>query len=249
VNHDAAAAGGTQTPLERRILALDETLMGLVETQTTLNDRRSLIALHAACRMMLGEFAYLEVGSHLGGSLQALVADPACTDIVSIDSRPAIVADNRPGEWEYMDNSSERMLRELERVPGADLSKIVILEAETSDLAPENVPVAPALCFVDGEHTDAAMLRDADFCLSVIGEQGCIAFHDSSVIWGGLETLENRLREAGRSFTVYYLPDTLFVFEIGEARLLSCWSVQEMLVQNYRGFLWSMREVTYWAKQ
>ena len=53
--------------------------------------------LHAAVAER-GPFRYLEIGSHLGGSLQALVADPRCMEIVSIDTRPDSQPDDRGRE-------------------------------------------------------------------------------------------------------------------------------------------------------
>jgi hypothetical protein len=50
--------------------------------------------------------------SHLGGSLQALIAEPGCTHITSIDPRPLVHPDERPEigyRWEHADNSTLRM--------------------------------------------------------------------------------------------------------------------------------------------
>ena len=47
------------------------------------------IELMVGIRQAMGDrFAYLEIGSHLGGSLQVLIQDERCERIVSIDSRP-----------------------------------------------------------------------------------------------------------------------------------------------------------------
>lgn len=78
-----------------RVDALDISLFESIGSQTSPGDRRSLLALHRACRETYGAFAYLEIGSHLGGSLQALIADPCCTAITSIDPRPASQPDAR----------------------------------------------------------------------------------------------------------------------------------------------------------
>src|SRR5256885_15040664 len=87
---------GTQnTGLEAALTALDTSLFDNVRSQTSERDRISLLALHRACRDAYGRFAYLEIGSHLGGSLQVLVADPRCTSITSIDSRPESAPDVR----------------------------------------------------------------------------------------------------------------------------------------------------------
>ncbi len=46
-----------ERPLAERIADLDATLFDHVETQTTMADRRSLLALHAACCAVYGEFS------------------------------------------------------------------------------------------------------------------------------------------------------------------------------------------------
>ena len=151
-----------------RVHRLDVGLLDAIESQTSAADRRSLLALHGTMLTMLGTFRYLEIGSHLGGSLQALVAEPGCTHITSIDPRPLVQPDERPEigyRWEYADNSTERMLALLGAVPGADVGKITTIELSTEDIDPGSLPHQPDLCFIDGEHTNRAALRDAEFCL------------------------------------------------------------------------------------
>lgn len=168
--------------LAARVAALDTTLFAAIESQTIEPDRLSLLALHAAAAER-GPFRYLEIGSHLGGSLQALVADLRCTVIVSIDTRPASQPDDRGQRFHYEDNSTERMLSLLDEVPGTDLSKLRTFEAGTDVLSAAELPGAPALCLIDGEHTSEAALRDARFCLEAVGETGIIAFRDSNAPW------------------------------------------------------------------
>ena len=132
--------------------------------------RRSLLALHAACREVHGRFAYLEIGSHLGGSLQAFVCDEACEAIVSIDPRPSSQPDGRGIVYRYDGNSTARMLENLKRLPGADLGKLRTIDAGTDSVDPAELGLRPTLCFVDGEHTDAAVLRDAGFCRAALDD-------------------------------------------------------------------------------
>ncbi len=80
-------------------------LFNHIPSQTTLNDKRALLALHEVNRARTnGNFVYLEIGSHLGGSLQALVLDPACSKIISIDPRPHKFADERGLDLTYHSN-------------------------------------------------------------------------------------------------------------------------------------------------
>jgi hypothetical protein len=189
-----------------------------IESETSENDKRSLIRLRDLVGSE-GPFAYLEIGSHLGGSLQPFVTDQRCTAIISIDSRPASQPDNRlpeGEEWPYEDNSTERMLTRLAKIPGADLGKITTIEASTENIDSAAITHEPALCFIDGEHTDTAALRDATFCASV-APRAIIAFHDSDVV-----------RDAIRSFvtatggTGHQLPDLVFAVDLaGHRRLAS----------------------------
>ena len=156
---------------------------------------RSLLALHAALAER-GPFRYLEIGSHLGGSLQALVADARCTEIVSIDTRPAQPSRTTAAAiFHYEDNSTERMLDLLDEVPGADLSKLRTFEVGTDVLSAAELPGAPAMCLIDGEHTREAALRDARFCLEALGGAGVIAFHDSNVVQPAIDDFVRALGE------------------------------------------------------
>lgn len=201
---------------ERALASLDVTLFDHFRSQTAPRDRLALLALHNACRDFYGTFRYLEVGSHRGGSLQALIRDPRCVEIVSIDARPDVVPDDLKGEVVYRGNTTERMLEHLRSLPGADLTKLRTFDASTEDL--EDVgPFRPQLCFVDGEHTHEAALRDARFCLRVMGGEGAVVFHDSGVVASGIEEFLADLR-AG-SYHSCELPRSIRIVEVGEERL------------------------------
>jgi hypothetical protein len=198
--------------LAARVAALDTGLLAAIESQTTEADRRSLLALHAAVAEC-GPFRYLEIGSHLGGSLQALVADARCTEIVSIDTRPASQPDDRGGVYHYEDNSTERMLRLLAEVPGADTGKLRTFELGTDALSPDALPGPPALCLIDGEHTHDAALADARFCLEALDGAGIIAFHDSNVVQSAIDDFVRSLGD--RPHAAFQLPDSVAVVQVG----------------------------------
>jgi Methyltransferase domain len=198
--------------IEDRIAALDTELFKFVESQTDDNDRKSFLALHNAIAAQ-GQFSYLEIGSHLGGTLQTVLADPRCVRVVSIDPRPQWQPDDRPelDGWAYPDNTTERMLDLLRSVPGADLSKLETAEESTENLAPGRF-ARPDFCLVDGEHTRRAALRDARFCRAVMQGAGIVAFHDFNIIGPAILAF---LREASRPHRAYLLRSTLFVVELG----------------------------------
>src|SRR3954452_14097615 len=141
---------GFRAHLER----FDPKLLKGIKSQTKKGDRASLLALHAACVERYGTFDYLEIGSHLGGSLQALARDERCTRIISIDLRPEATPDERGKVIPYEGNSTRRILDLLGAQPGSDVEKIHTIDADTRTLDAASLPVRPRLCFIDGEHPD-----------------------------------------------------------------------------------------------
>jgi hypothetical protein len=197
-----------------RVAALDIHLFAHIKSQTSDSDRRSLLAVHDAIAARAGTFSYLEIGSYMGGTLQVVIADPRCTRVVSIDPRPQWPPDDRPGatRWEYPDNSTERMRELLQGVPGADLAKLETIEASTESIDAGQF-ARPDFCFIDGEHTYAAALRDARFCRTVMQGTGIIAFHDLSIIE---RAILDFLRETPRPHRGYeLLGGEVFIVELG----------------------------------
>jgi hypothetical protein len=210
--------------LLERIDALDPELFTFVEAQTDTSDRRALLALHSAVAAKQGSFEYLEIGSYLGGSLQVLVRDPRCRRIISIDPRPDQLPDNRAEVWSYPDNATAHMRSLLAKVPDADLSKLLTHACAAESLDPEDCGGCPDLCFVDGEHTDEAVLADARFCARAVQGTGVIAFHDQLLVKSGLRTF---LREAwtdiSRAMVLshgYADGRGVFAIEIGDSGVL-----------------------------
>ena len=225
-----------------RISALDTTLFDHVEVQLDAEDLLSLLALHAGCRAAFGTFCYLEIGSYLGGSLQAFIRDPACHTIVSIDPRPESQPDERGIRYWYRDNTTKRMLDALGTIPGAELGKLHPIERGTDELSPSEIDANPQLSFVDSEHTDPAALRDARFCDAAMHESGCVAFHDAPVVYRGIGRFLTELEGAGRPFSAYVLPDSLFVVELGDLRLLGIEQVAGRASEGYRAYLHALEE-------
>jgi Glycosyltransferase family 92 len=202
-------------PVTERVDRLDLSLFAHIPpVRSSYEDRRSLLALHAVLAAR-GDFGYLEVGSYLGASLQSFIADPRCRTIVSVDRRDAVTPAGRDEVLEYPGNTTAAMLDRLAGVPGADLEKLVTFDAGTEDLDPG--VLSADLCFVDAEHTDAAVLRDARFCQRVIGDRGVIAFHQRTRVLDGIRQFLRRLSH----YRAYPLAHDLFVVEIGVLSLLS----------------------------
>ncbi|QJY47947.1 class I SAM-dependent methyltransferase [Pseudonocardia broussonetiae] len=204
--------------LTERIAAGDTSLYDHVESQTSEGDRVSFLALHDTVARELGQFSYLEIGSHLGGTLQVFVADPRCSAIVSVDPRPPSQPDDRGPVFHYDGNSTERMLGLLGAVPGAELGKLQTIERSSEDIGPWEVG-RPDLAFIDGEHTHSAALRDARFCREVMGTAGVIAFHDSGIIGPAIHEFVAETRPAA----AFPVRDGLYLVELGTvAHILAC---------------------------
>ncbi len=224
---------------EQKIQRLDTSLFEHILSQSTEEDKQSLLALQAVVRASHPDYVYLEIGSYKGGSLQPYVADPQCARIISIDPRPLTLPDAR-GVEKYPENSTAQMLQLLAHVPGANIQKILSLEASTETLTPAAIPAAPDFCFIDGEHTNEAALRDARFCLSVVKPGGVIAFHDANLVYEALATWLKELAQSQRAFRPYILPDSVFVIELGAERFWEQEPVRTRLAQNYKAYLAGM---------
>ena len=98
---------------EQRIERLDCSLFDPIPTQSSKGDRMSWLALQGAVRRAAPSYTYLEIGSHLGGSIQQHWIDPRCSLIYSIDKRPLEQPDDRGAVFAYAGNSTARMLGNL----------------------------------------------------------------------------------------------------------------------------------------
>jgi hypothetical protein len=228
--------------IDERIERLDLSLFGHIVSQTTEDDRGSFLAVQTVIRRNFPGYAYLEIGSHRGGSLQPHVVDPKCGRIISVDPRPASQNDSRGQRFRYPENNTQNMLDGLKRIPGADISKIRTFETTTAGLTGEMIGVRPHLCFVDGEHTDRAVVGDARFCLSVLAENGAILFHDANVIYGGLQIWLEELRASGRVFRAAVVPGSIFVVDFGSAGYLETEPLRGRVREHYKAYLFGMQE-------
>ena len=225
----------------QRLSDLDVTLFEKIHSQTTENDKRSLLAIQQAAGEALPSYTYLEIGSYVGGSLQPHLVDPKCERIISIDKRPVAAADERGVEQIYSNNTTEYMLNNLRQVSEANIAKISTIDGDVGEIDPSRVNPRPELCFIDGEHTDAATWRDFEFCRKVMAENGAIVFHDAMIIYNAIARAVESLRAAGLSIKAYNLPDVVFVIEIGDFPLHRSRAVNEMLLDNHVGYLSSLR--------
>jgi methyltransferase family protein len=217
-------SGGGLDDFDRRLREFDIRLFRSVQFVMSGPDRIALMALHNACREVHGTFCYLEVGSYLGGSLQVFLADPRCVGITSIDARHKQSADIA-GNFVYRQTTTEQMLEGLTAVPGADLGKLRTFDDSVEGISTEGLTAE--LCFVDGEHTHDAALRDARFCRAV-SPQGTIAFHDCTLVKSAIEAFAAESQPCA----TLDLPGEMFAVELGPPRILQSASIRRLRDQD-----------------
>jgi len=239
---------GQPLGFDGRLAALDVTLFDSIPSQTTENDKRSLLACQLALRSMVSPYRYLEIGSYLGGSLQTHLMDASCAAIYSIDNRPASQPDNSGLRLRYPNNSTDRMLTNL-RAIDSDQEKVRCLTGDTASVSQELIePPGADLCFVDGEHRDETVIQDFEFCRAALRGPGVIVFHDAQLVYTALAEVIATLRESGAEFHAYNLPSTLLVVELGDRPLHRHPAIAAMLIDNHVGYLESLQANDHFRK-
>jgi hypothetical protein len=195
-----------------KIDTLDLSVFEAIPSQTSPGDRRSLLAVQRAVARKHKEYVYLEIGSHLGGSLQPHLGDNRCKRIYSIDPRPSQQPDDRsPGHVAfYENNSTKRMLEMLDSLGCGDVSKIECFDLDAPRVDPKRIISSPQLAFIDGEHTKAAAISDFKFCAKVISDDGVILFHDFAIIYPAIPKILGQLDKQGRAYQTAKLEDNVF---------------------------------------
>lgn len=226
---------------EQSINNLDLKLFEKISSQSNDHDKQSLLACQLAARELTEGYNYLEIGSYLGGSIQPHLLDEKCRKIYSIDKRPPVQPDERGVEYQYLNNSTARMLENLKLVAPAQIDKVTAIDGDTRQLEPSEIRDKITLCYIDGEHTDAAVLSDFKFCLSVLSENGAILFDDANIIYNGIADCLQHLKDKSVNFRAFSLPDKIFAVEIGDFPIHQNQAILERLLNNYQGYLYSLQ--------
>jgi hypothetical protein len=205
------------TTLDDRIRSLDTSLFAAIPSQTDEGDRRSLLLLQDCVRSR-GEYVYLEIGSHLGGSIQPFYIDPLCKLIYSIDKRPPFQPDERGRSYDYPENVTERMLINLsDAFPSIATGKLRTFDCDANELETSEIVEKPNFCFIDGEHTNEAVFSDFMFCLAVSHHKAIIAFHDTAIVYKGLEKIKSYLYSKSIRFEGFMLDGSVYAILLNEA--------------------------------
>jgi Methyltransferase domain len=200
----------TMQSATEQIENLDTELFKAISSQTTEEERQSLLAVQRAVAKKLGNYTYLEIGSHLGGSIQPYLVDNRCKTIYSIDARPLQLPDDRGVTVEYPDNSTARMLELLGKIDPLQVRKITCFDTDASDILADQIATAPQVSFIDGQHTKSSVLSDFQFCHMVTTPDGTIVFHDFQVIYPAIYEICRLLKKQRRRFAALKLAGSVF---------------------------------------
>lgn len=203
-----------------RIDRLDLSLFDGIDSQSSDEDKTGWLAVQRCLRQSQDGYVYLEIGSHLGGSIQQHLVDPKCRTIYSIDKRPLEGPDDRGTWFRYDGNSTQRMLDNLRSIDAAQLRKVVCIDADASEVDPGRIETRPAFCFIDAEHTHTAALSDFGFCLSVCSEDAVIGFHDDWLLYPAISEILDGLERDGVPFRAFKLPGATFLIALRSAPVL-----------------------------
>jgi len=194
-----------------RITALD-TAVFTIETQTSDRDRMALLRIHCLVRTLRGRYGYLEIGSHLGGTLLPHLLDPLCEAVHSVDPRPSSQPDERGQVFHYDDNSTARMREHLAAaVPPRALLRLTTWERDASDIPAQAYGRTFDLALIDGEHTNVAAFSDFVAILPALERDACIVFHDANLVLDAITNIERLLRYQGTPFVTMILADLVAV--------------------------------------
>ena len=73
------------------------------------------------------------------------------------------------------------------------------------------------LIFIDGEHTNTAVFRDFLSTWRFARPDCVVAFHDSNLIFDGLQNIEALLDSQGVAHASFFLPLNVFALAVGES--------------------------------
>ena len=226
-----------------RILSLDLSLFDAIPSQTTDDDRTTLLSIQSAVRSQRKTYTYLEIGSYHGGSIQPHLIDPQCTRIYSIDKRPEEQHDERGTAFGYEEGFTRVMMEKLSAVSPDDIGKVKTFDMDASELNPDEIQDVPDYIFIDGEHTDVAVISDFNAVRPLIKGPCVVGFHDSQIVFRGISKIIKVLEKEGTPFKAYSLPNFIFVIELNGFEAHKDPAVLVLLVDNYKSYLPSMNSM------
>lgn len=179
---------------------LDVAALFPIKSQTSLRDKAFLLGAQALMHDRIGRYAYLEIGSFLGGSLAPFLRDERCEAIVSVDDRERLQPDSRGASYDYAGVTAQTMLGVLHDA-GLETAKLSTFDGSI-DAMPEGAAKFD-LAFIDGEHTDEACFRDFLWTLPHLKQDALVMFHDSTLVFRALRLISLYLRKHGYQHVMF----------------------------------------------
>jgi hypothetical protein len=206
-----------------KIDSLDIKLFDAIPSQSTDGCRISFLAVQRMTREKGKLFSYLEIGSHLGGTIQPYLLDDKCIKIFSVDPRPASQPDDRmPGYiYYYENNSSERMKGLLASLDAKSIEKVECFDTDVAGMEINSITIAPEVVLIDGEHTHKAVMADFAFCQSVASSTCTILFHDFNIIYPAINLICKQLEISKKQFVPLKLDGAVFAIFFDKDKIFS----------------------------
>jgi hypothetical protein len=148
-----------------------------------------------------GSYAYIEIGSFLGGSLTPFLMDPACRMVLSIDERGRIQPDERGMSYDYSAFTTHSMISELMQ-HGMPTEKLKTFDGSIHALT-DFPPTSFDIAFIDGEHTDEACFRDFLWTFPLMKPDSIVIFHDSTLVYKALKLIMVYLDKSKRPYVLF----------------------------------------------
>ena len=231
----------SKSSFEVMLKSLDIGIFDFIETQMSDPDKKAILSLQRRKMETRESYCYLEIGSHLGGSIQPFLVDPHCMKIYSIDKRPPSQPDIRGKVFEYPGNSTARMLNNLRDFSEKDVQKITCFDSDAREVPADAISPKADICFIDGEYTVEAVASDFLFCMSVVRDGGCIIFHDAVLIHRALRQILDKLDHDGKKFLSFAFEDAVFCVDFGNEHSGSLEVLSGQKIQSGRGFLFQRK--------
>lgn len=171
-----------------------------IKSQTSIRDKAFLLGAQALMHAKTERYAYLEIGSFLGGSLVPFLRDEKCEAIVSVDERERQQPDSRGAAFDYAGITAQSMLDTLHGA-GLDTAKLRTFDGSIDAMREGGAKFD--LAFIDGEHTDEACFRDFLWTLPHLKQDAVVMFHDSTLVFRALRLIALYLRKQGQTHAMF----------------------------------------------
>jgi hypothetical protein len=146
-------------------------------------------------------YVYLEIGSYLGGSLSPHLTTPRCEQVWSVDTRrTGQIQDERAIDYAYT-VTTQHMLDQL-RDNNIPTERLHTIDGTVSDVP----DIRADLIFIDGEHTNSAVISDAVNCLRF--DPRIILFHDDWIVHEGIDHVIQYLQDQSVPADHYKMRDS-----------------------------------------